>query len=51
MHDRDLAAQITTMPDDELKATRRDLATGIALMRPESPMYQPATAYLSALDT
>ncbi len=28
MHDHDLTAQITTMPDDELKATRRDLATG-----------------------
>jgi hypothetical protein len=51
MHDHDLTAQITTMPDDELKATRRDLATGIGLMRPESPMYRPATAYLSALDT
>jgi hypothetical protein len=51
MRDQDLAAQIKNMPDDELRATRRDLATGIGLMRLESPMHGPATAYLSALDT
>jgi len=51
MRDLDLAAQIANMPDDELRATRRDLATGIGLMRPGSPMHGPATAYLSALDT
>jgi hypothetical protein len=51
MREHDIAAQITTMPDGELQATRRDLATGIALMRPRSPLYQPAAAYLSALDT
>jgi len=51
MRDHDIAAQIKHMPDDELRATRRELATGIGLMRPESPMYRPAAAYLSALDT
>jgi hypothetical protein len=39
MRDLDLAAQIANMPDDELRASRRDLATGIGLMRPGSSMH------------
>ena len=49
MRDRDLAGQLTTMPDDELQATRRDLRTGLGLMPPQSPMYAPARAYMDAV--
>jgi len=50
MRDHHIAARITAMPDGELSATRWDLATGIALMRPQSPLYHLAAAYLSTLD-
>ena len=36
-------------PDSELTATRRDLQTGIAMMRRGSPMHAPAAAYLAAV--
>ena len=38
------------MPDEELRDTRRDLQVGIGLMRRESPMYAPASAYLEAVN-
>jgi hypothetical protein len=44
-----LASQLRATPDDELRVTRRNLQTGIAMMRPGSPMHAPATAYLAAI--
>jgi hypothetical protein len=49
MREHDLARQLRAAPDDELRATRRDLQTGIAMMRQGSPMHAPATAYLAAI--
>ena len=49
VRDRDLAEQLKTMPDGELRATRRDMQAGLGLMRPESPMYAPARAYMDAV--
>ena len=49
MRDRDLADQLTTMPDGELRATRRDLQAGLGLMRPQSPMRALALAYMDAV--
>jgi len=37
------------MPDDELEATRRDLATGLGLMTPGNGMYAQARTFLSAV--
>jgi hypothetical protein len=48
VRDRELAEQLTTMPDGELRATRRDLQAGLGLMRPQSPIYAPARAYMDA---
>ncbi len=50
MDERDLTEQVKTMPDEELSDTRRDLQTGIGLLRPRSPMYAPARAYLAAVN-
>jgi hypothetical protein len=49
MREQHLASQLSAVPDAELKATRRDLETGIAIMRSESPMRAPAAAYLAAV--
>ena len=49
MREDHLASQLRAAPDDELRATRRDLQTGIAMMRQGSPMHAPATAYLAAI--
>jgi hypothetical protein len=49
MREDHLARQLTAAPDNELRATRRDLQTGIAMMRRGSPMHAPATAYLAAV--
>jgi hypothetical protein len=49
VRDRDLAEQLTTMPDGELRATRRDLQAGLGLMRPQSPVHALARAYLDAV--
>jgi hypothetical protein len=49
VHEHDLASQLRATPDDELRTTRRDLQTGIAMMRRGSPMHAPATAYLAAI--
>jgi hypothetical protein len=49
MDERDRIEQVKTMPDDELRDTRRDLQTGIGLLRPRSPRYAPARAYLAAV--
>ena len=51
MHDHDLADQLKTMPDNELKDAQRGLETGLALMRPQSRMHAPASAYLVAVNT
>ena len=50
MRGHDLADQLKTMPDSELKDTRRGVETGLALMRPQSRMPAPASAYLAAVD-
>jgi hypothetical protein len=51
MREQDVIEQVKKMPDDELRDTRRDLEVGIGLMRPGSPMYGPATAFLTAVNT
>jgi hypothetical protein len=50
MREHTLARLITDMPDDDLRAARRDTAVGVSLLRPGSPMYGPAHAYLGLLD-
>ena len=49
MDERDIRAHVQTMRNDELRDIRRDLQAGLGLMRRESPMYAPATAYLDAV--
>ena len=49
MRDRELAAQLQALPDDELTRTRRGLQAGLGLMAPGSPMYAPARAYVDAV--
>jgi len=49
VRDRELAARLQAMPDDELTRTRRGLQAGLGLMRPQSPMYAPARAYIDAV--
>lgn len=49
MDEPNLSKQVEQMPDEELRDTRRDLEVGIGLLRPGSPMYGPATAYLTAV--
>lgn len=51
LHERDFAALAREMPDHELHDTRRDLATGLGLLRPGSLTYAPAHEYLHAVDT
>jgi hypothetical protein len=48
MPERDPRDQVAGLPDGELADTCRDLRTGIALMRPSSPMRGPASACLAA---
>jgi len=50
VRERDPADQLQVVADDELTAIRRDLRTGIAMMRRESPMHASATAYLAAVN-
>jgi hypothetical protein len=50
VRDQDVISRVRAMPDKELRDTRRDLQVGIALMRRESPMYAPASAYLDAIN-
>ena len=50
MREQDVLNQVRAMPDEELRDTRRDLQVGIGLMRRESPMYAPASAYLEAVN-
>ena len=50
MRDHDLADQLKTMPHSELKDTQRGVETGLALMRPQSRMHAPASAYLAAVN-
>jgi hypothetical protein len=46
MRDHDLADQLKTMPDSELKDTQRGVETGLALMRPQSRMHaRPAPTW------
>jgi hypothetical protein len=47
----DLQQRLRDMPDDELEATRRDLATGLGLMTPGNGMYAQAHTFLNAVDT
>ena len=47
--EQDIRAHVQTMRNDELRDIRRDLQAGLGLMRRESPMYAPATAYLDAV--
>ncbi len=50
MRDQTLAQLVTDMPDDDLRAARRDAAVGLSLLRPGSAMYGPAHVYLGLLD-
>lgn len=50
MCEHNLARLVTDLPDDELRATRQDLAIGLSLLRPGSAMCGPAQAYLGLLD-
>jgi hypothetical protein len=50
VREQDLIDQVRAMPDEELRNTRRDLEVGIGLMRPQSPMNAPASAYLAAVN-
>jgi hypothetical protein len=50
LYERDFVALARDMSDDELRATRRDLATGLGLLRLDSLMYAPAHEYLHAID-
>jgi hypothetical protein len=50
MHGHDLADQLKTMPDNELKDAQRGLETGLALMRPRSRMHASASACLAAVN-
>jgi len=45
----DLQQRLRNMPDDELEATRRDLATGLGLMTPGNGMYAQARTLLNAV--
>ncbi len=49
MRELDLGQRLRNMPDDELEATRRDLATGLGLMTPGNGMYAQARTFLSAV--
>jgi hypothetical protein len=49
MRENDLAHQLRAAPHDELTVIRRDLQTGIAMMRRGSAMHAPAAAYLAAV--
>jgi hypothetical protein len=49
MREQHLASQLSAVPGAELRATRRDLETSIAMMRPGSAMHAPATTYLAAI--
>jgi hypothetical protein len=51
MREHTLARMASDMPDAELRAARRDAATGLSLLRQGSPMHGPAQAYLGLLDT
>ena len=50
MREQNQARLVTQMPDDELRRARHDAAIGLGLIRPGSPMYGPARAYLGLLD-
>jgi predicted component of type VI protein secretion system len=50
VREQEVIAQVQAMPEDQLRDTRRDLEAGIGLMRPQSPMYAPASAYLAAVN-
>jgi len=49
VREQDLTGHFQAVPGDELRDARRDLETGVGLMRRESPMHAPATAYLAAI--
>jgi hypothetical protein len=50
MAERDLAEHVRSMSDNELEATRRDLAAGLGFIPPNNGMYRPATAFLNAIN-
>ena len=45
-----LARLAVGLPDDELRAARRDAAVGLSLLRPGSALCGPAEACLGLLD-
>jgi hypothetical protein len=49
MTERDLSEHVRGMSDNELEATRRDLAAGLGFMTSGNRMYGPTTAFLSAV--
>ena len=50
MREHTLARLIEDIPDNDLRAARRDAAVGLSLLQPGSAMYGPAHAYLGLLD-
>jgi hypothetical protein len=50
MEERNLDEHVKGMSDDELKAARRELATGLGLMNPGNGMYAPAQIFLRAVN-
>ena len=42
---------VSHLTDSELQRARRDLATSLALARPDSPIRAPALAHIDAIDT
>ena len=45
-----LTAHVSSMSDEELEATRRDLAAWPWVHAPSNGMYGPATAFLNAVN-
>lgn len=50
MEERNLDEHVRRMSDDELRAARRELTTGLGLMNPGNGMYSPAQIFLRAVD-
>ncbi|MGH3191498.1 MAG: hypothetical protein ACRDPY_29980 [Streptosporangiaceae bacterium] len=51
MHERDFTEYVRAMSDDELEATRRDLAAALGFMAPGNGMYLPSQTLLSAVSS
>ena len=50
MEERNLIEHVTGMSDEELKATRRELVTGLGLMNPGNGMHAQAKTFLNVVE-